>query len=237
MRHDLLRVAAKKRAASGGSGTPFTPSWNNVKFLMDMEQSPPTDYKGASLQYQAGAVRTSAWAARGSTYSLGFNGTTTAYVYSSWNNTGLQIGTNAYCIELDLNLDKTTGEQWLFDFRNTAGSHAPALYLNGASIYYYTGGAVRISGAHGMVVGLKHFILLSRFEGITRLFIDGVQIGANYTDASNYEANYYAPLIGAPNVGTFSGRTLLGKIDNFRLTIGEGIGVPPAIPAAPYPTS
>ncbi len=239
MSRNLLRAAANKRAAGGGGGggpAVFTPNFANVKFQMDMEQNPPTDLKGHALSFGGGAVRSSAWGARESTYSVSFNGGNAAYFYLNGGGLDLACGTSDFCVEFDLLLDKLTGEQWLVDFRQTNGVY-PSLYMNGTSLRYFTNSADRITGDPGFTTGTRNFITLSRVAGVTRLFANGAQVGSDYADTNNYQGYWYSPIFGGPNVGTFSGRTLLGKMDNIRITIGEGVSSPPGIPSVPDPTS
>jgi len=62
-----------------------------------------------------------------------------------------------------------------------------------------------------------HHVAVSRSSGVTRLFLDGVQVGANLTDNTNYGVGAARPVIGN-NLNFNAG--LNGYIDEFRITKG-----------------
>jgi len=64
-----------------------------------------------------------------------------------------------------------------------------------------------------------NYIVIERYSGVTKLFINGTQEGASYTDSNNYPT---APLVIGGRFSATSGdyRSLNGYIDDLRVTKG-----------------
>lgn len=102
----------------------------------------------------------------------------------------------------------------IFDQRTAATQVVPTLYYDTNNLYYFTNGAVRISGAFTTAGAWVH-VALCRSAGSTRLFVNGVQLGSTYTDANNYVAS--PVYVGAR--WDLQGE-LNGYIDDLRITKG-----------------
>jgi len=118
----------------------------------------------------------------------------------------------------------------MIDCRPDAEGAYPVLYTTTTSLRYFVSSADRISGATVLQTGQWYHICLSRVAGITRLFLDGVQEGANYTDASNYLNTTNRPLVGMG----YSGNAFDGWIDEFRIVVGTGVSSAFTPPTAAY---
>ena len=76
--------------------------------------------------------------------------------------------------------------QTLVDMRaGIATDNPPHIFLDGTTVKYAVGGTTRISGGT-ISVNTWHHIAVSRFNGWTRLYLDGTQIGTTYRDLNDY---------------------------------------------------
>ena len=111
--------------------------------------------------------------------------------YLTVNNTysGFNIGLSDFTIEGYFRFTSLSDSQVLCDFRQALGAEiAPALYLNaiGKTMGYAVNGVDVIIGTNIIVINKWYHIAVSRKNGITKLFVDGVQDGSNYTDSNSY---------------------------------------------------
>lgn len=146
-------------------------------------------------------------------------GTTTQDAFLVPTTTGLVLGTGDFTLEGWVYLTTTpTSLSMLLDFRPASGNGAyPCLYIGPArELVYYTQSAARITGGTVPLNAWAHFAV-SRAGSITRLFLNGVQLGA-YFDVNDYLA---APslVIGASGNNAFYGG-LGGYLDEIRVTKG-----------------
>lgn len=141
-------------------------------------------------------------------------------------------GTNDY-IQLDGSIDfafgsgdftidfrfRTTsvgiGFQMLYDGRPSGGSGAyPTIYLNNSTLKYFAAGSDRISGGT-LSTNTWYRISVIRSSGTTRMYLDAVQIGSDYTDSNVYLNPANRPFIGGDGFSVNS--STVGWIDEFRV--------------------
>jgi hypothetical protein len=127
-------------------------------------------------------------------------------------------GTGNFTIEFWLYLN-STATQTIVSNWSSASSTSPNIYIN-STIRYSTASSDRITGA-ALSTGQWYHIALCRASGSTKLFVDGSQSGATYSDSNNYGTT--APL----GIGTYwsggspvTSNTLNGYIDDLRITKG-----------------
>lgn len=132
-------------------------------------------------------------------------------------NTDFGIGTNDYTIEFWVNGDAWTSTRALFDMRPFgSGGAGPMCVAVGTELRVYLNSGYRVQ-AGTLVADTWHHIAITRASAVSRVFLDGVQIGSNYTDNANYPASQ--PLI----IGRFSDSlsyVFTGYFDEFRFTKG-----------------
>jgi hypothetical protein len=100
-------------------------------------------------------------------------------------------------------------------------------------LIYYTSAADRITGGP-LSTGVWYYIELCRVNGVTRLFIDGVQAGSSYTDTASYADTRFVIGASGYHTGPVGQYGLNGNIDDLRLLRGIGLHsatfTPPAAP-------
>jgi hypothetical protein len=95
-------------------------------------------------------------------------------------------GTGAF--EISAWIRPTTSSQTsvIVDHRPTATEGLyPTLRLQSGVLQYYTNSAVRITGTT-ITPNTWTFVQVARFSVTTRLYVNGVQVGADYTDSNNH---------------------------------------------------
>ena len=154
-----------------------------------------------------------------------FDGTGDYLVVTGSSN--LAFGSNNFTIEFFVYLNAfPAANQVLYDARASGGTTtlAPALYVAQTTnvLSYFTNNAVRITGTTVLRVGQWYHVLLSRVSGTTRMFLNGVQEGSNYTDANVYINGASRPVIAAAGDSTGAG-PVNGYISNLRVLNGTGV--------------
>jgi hypothetical protein len=126
------------------------------------------------------------------------------------------LGTEDFTLEAWVKITSgTTGV--IFDMRTSVSSIHPVLYISGNSIRFYVGGSDRITGPT-LTSSIWYHCAVIRISGVTKMYLNGAQVGANYTDANNY-------LPGSVYIGRGHdlSNALAGKISNLRLIKGTGL--------------
>jgi hypothetical protein len=114
---------------------------------------------------------------------------------------------------------------FLFDWRPffTNGVY-PTLWINASQkLAFYVSSADRITSTTSVAINTWHHAAVSRVGGVTKLFLNGVQEGSNYTDANNYltvATSGQVPTFG--NTGSGANGQWLGYLDEIRVTHGVG---------------
>jgi hypothetical protein len=142
----------------------------------------------------------------------------------------LALGTSNFTIEGWIYFNTVAGVQTFFDQRpaSTNGAY-PVLYMNGATMIWYVNSAAQITSGSLSTLTWYYFAI-TRSTSVTRMYIDGAQVGSNYSDTNNYLAS--KTLIGVTN-DIASG--LNGNLQEFRITRGVARTVT-TVPTAPFPT-
>jgi hypothetical protein len=142
---------------------------------------------------------------------------------------------NDFTIECFVYLTATSASlgAFIFDMRPTGQNGAyPALYILNGAVRYYVNTADQITQASGMSTGAWHHVALCRASGVTKLFVDGTQVGSNYTDTNVYQG--YKMRVGANQNNIGASAFALGYMDAFRVTVGvaryTAAFTPPSVP-------
>jgi hypothetical protein len=131
-------------------------------------------------------------------------------------NSAFGYGLSDFTIETWVYRNVSSALQVIVDQRaGVAIQLVPTLYINATTLFYYANGNNRITG--GVVPDSQWVhIALSRSGTSTKLFMNGLQTGATYTDTLNYINS--PARIGDRNDGAIPTASLNGYIDDFRIT-------------------
>jgi hypothetical protein len=188
------------------------PSGKNNSVYLD---SSPSAYTITSLGAQTQGAY-SPYASGGG--SMGCNGVSSPPDGVGVAGAGIALGAGDFTIELWFRYFNNASNSMLYDGRPASGNGAyPTIHLAMTGIQWYTNSAAQIQGPVPSL-NVWHHVLVSRSAGQTRLFLDGVQQGATYADATNYLATASRPVIGSN--GSLSGATLFGWISEVRVLVG-----------------
>ena len=112
-----------------------------------------------------------------------------------------------------------SGQQHLYDARDIGvNPNRILLFLDASSqLTYFSDGAARITTTSVPTLNAWVHVALCRASGNSRLFLDGVQVGATFADTINITSPTVTVAIGATNAGTTA---LNGYIDDLRITKG-----------------
>lgn len=146
------------------------------------------------------------------------------------------VGTGDFTIEWTQKLNSLATTAFILDGRplDTAGVYPSCYILTTGSINYFVDGAARITSATGVIVtGVEQHIAISRVSGVTRLFVGGVQVGSDWTDASNYPSNKIRFGRSAYTAGT----AVDGLFDELRITKAGRYSSGFSLPLRPFPDS
>lgn len=132
------------------------------------------------------------------------------------------FGTGNFTVELWIYPTTTSGTQQIIDTR-PSGTASTSRYFNlvylTGNINYYTGGVSPAISGGTMNVSNWHHVAVVRNSNVTRMYVNGTQVGSNYTDTQDYIAGINRPILGVdgnnPTVNYF-----FGYIDSLRITKG-----------------
>lgn len=129
-----------------------------------------------------------------------------------------KAGTADFAIEFGLKTSTPSVSAAVIDFRTTTTQVAHTIRISGSSFRYLVSNVDQITGG-SVATSTWQRIAVCRVSGTTRLFVDGTQVGSNYTDSNNYNVVNYPIWFG----GAFNGANFInGFIDEFRFTVGNG---------------
>ena len=126
------------------------------------------------------------------------------------------FSTGEYTLEAFIYLNNTSGSKTVIDFRSQSPTEiAPVIDIDGDDLRYYVNGAAVITGTNVLTAATWHHIALSRTSGVSKLFVDGAQVGSSYTDGNDF------PTRGLSIGADFGGNNgFNGYIDEVRVSKG-----------------
>lgn len=128
------------------------------------------------------------------------------------------FGTGDATVEFFARYNVNTGTQVLADLRGTGGEVVgPLFYSNGTNIRYHANSGDRITGSIPSA-GVWFHLAWARVSGVSKLFIDGTQVGSDFTDTINFTSSLPCTIAEA----TAGGSSFNGWIAAFRVTKGVG---------------
>ena len=128
------------------------------------------------------------------------------------------FGTDDYTIEFWARFDSVAGTQYLFDLRQNATDTVIGLYTNGTDLELAIAGSAVITGTGAIAAAdTWYHIAITRTSTTTKLFVDGAQVGSNYTDSNDYAADKVVYI----SNDFQGGNDFSGYIDNFMIKKGQ----------------
>lgn len=214
--------------------SPLTAITNtSLLLLMDNYSIVNSTSTNLPVTINGGATISTAQFPTGMSSSMSFNGTT-GYVTIP-NGGNFQFGTGDFTIEW-----------WQYQINSNPYSRVfsigsyPAAFgvsIEYGSIYYWTNtSSAAIRSVTGVYSTWAH-IAVSRSSSVTRIFLNGVQLGANISDTANISNSSTALSIAAETVPA-ANTYFSGYISNFRSVKGSGLYTANFTPASlPMPTT
>lgn len=132
------------------------------------------------------------------------------------------FGTGDFTIDFWVRFASLADVSVIYDCRpNATQGLNGVIYYNNSSqkLCYFFDGADKIVGSTNITANTWHHVALARSGTSTKLFLNGTQEGATYTDSNNYTINANRPALGG---GGYSDTVynLNGWIDEFRVSKG-----------------
>jgi hypothetical protein len=152
-------------------------------------------------------------------YYASFNGSS-QYLFAP-SNAAFQMSTGDFTIECWFRVTSTGSYAVLVDMRNgTTNAVAPQIYLsNGDTLMYHVSNVNQITGPTVSIDTWYH-VAVCRNSSVTKMFVNGLQVGSNYSDTNNY-------IINSPKIAVTSSLNgtgyLPGIISNLRIVKGTAL--------------
>jgi hypothetical protein len=225
----MSNVSAGTSGSTPPSGDPY---WSSVSLLLETAlPSSITDATGKNI------ITNYFTAVNGSVYQVG---TSSAEFADSCNlkiasTSNFGYGTGDFTIEYWV-YNRATSVGTMLDqrFANDIGVQ-PAIYTStGTNLVYYTAGGNQIIATDAMPsYSTWYFVAVSKNSGITRMFVNGTQVGS-FTDSYNYGNTI--PLTFGSSAEGLAGYT--GYMQQLRITKGVGRYTGNfTTPTQPFPTN
>ena len=164
---------------------------------------------------------------RTNTGSLYFTGTSSRLVMPADNRTA--FGAGDYTIEAWIRPSGVSGVQRIIDLRTTSSDTAVSLFMSGTSLRLGVGASdVIIATSAITTANTWYHVAVTRTSGTSKMFVNGSQVGSDYTDSNTYADRGFK--IGASYT---NGETFTGHIDSLVIRSGvasySGTFTPPTI--------
>lgn len=191
---------------------PFT-AITNTRLLVKNGNSKIYDVTGGNTIETIGDARTNTSIVRNSVTSIAFDGSGDRLLTRQYNTS--IIGLEDFTIEFWTYMNTVAGSQMFYEGRPGTNGLYPLIYMNGAVLTYFVNSSAQISGFNLSAFTWYH-IAVCRSNQVTKMFLNGVQYGALYTDTNSYVLPAYT-VIGSD----FNGSSVVnGVIEDLRVTKG-----------------
>lgn len=216
---NIIRNSKKTAIGGGGGGIVIDngdPFYSAVSMLLPMDgtngSTAFTDSGPNAITVTAvGNAQVSTTQAKYGGASAYFDGSGD-YLDMSGTGIATAFGTGDFTIEFWYYPLSVSVQQNLVD---KIGSASNAIYMSSTGVLKYYVAGDRITGAT-LSVNTWYHIALVRYSGTTKLYVNGIQSGASYTDTNNYALNTGSPRIGAAFNNTVS---VNGYLDDLRISL------------------
>lgn len=195
------------------------PYWSNVVLAMHMDDAGLTDLKGHAVTLAGNTARSSTQSKFGG-YSAYFDGAGD-FLYPVNSGPDFAFGTGDFTVEMWVYLPSLGVNRFLYDGRPTStnGLYVSTYVSATNTIGFFVSSVTRITGTTALAAMTWYHVALCRSGTSTKLFLNGVQEGATYSDGNNYLGAANRPFIGIDGYNS-SASAMLGYIDDLRVTKG-----------------
>lgn len=214
-----LDTSAHYALTLDGEVAEYDPYWSNVVLAMHMDDAGLTDLKGHAVTL-AGNTALSSTQSKFGGYSAYFDGAGD-FLYPVNSGPDFAFGTGDFTVEMWVYLPSLGVSRELYDGRPTStnGMYVCTYVSEKNTIGLFVSSVERIIGTTALAAMTWYHVALCRSGTSTKLFLNGVQEGATYSDGNNYLGAANRPLIGI-NAYNSSTSAMLGYIDDLRVTKG-----------------
>ncbi len=132
------------------------------------------------------------------------------------------FSTGNFTIEGWFNALSLTDNRCIIDFRASGGGGSqvkPTIYIISSRVTLLVSGGSQIQSGVLNTNQWYHFAVV-RNSGVTRMYIDGIQVGSNYTDTNNYGITNVCIIGQVGNDLAFAGGGWNGYLEDIRITRG-----------------
>jgi hypothetical protein len=136
-------------------------------------------------------------------------------------NSTFTFGTGDFTIEMWIYTLNVTNTVFLLDSRQAAGTAGPYACLMipaGGTLQWFVNGAAQIGPIGSVPINTWAHVAVCRSSGVTKMYLNGTNIGSPYTDTNNY--SYITQTIFGGNSFAFTSNNFPGYIDDLRITKG-----------------
>lgn len=195
------------------------PYWNNVVLAMHMDDVGLTDAKGHAVTLNGHVARSAAQSKFGG-HSAYFDGAGD-FLYPVNSGPDFAFGTGDFTVEMWVYLPSLGVARFLYDGRPTSTNGVyPTLSVSAANVISLMVSSVgRIAGTTALTAMTWYHVALCRSGTSTKLFLNGVQEGATYSDGNNYLGAANRPIIGIDSYN-LTATPMKGYINDLRVTKG-----------------
>ena len=214
----VLNGTALYNSAFVPPAAPALPTVANTSLLLNFTSSGVIDSTGRNVLETVADAKVTTNLKKYGTGSYYLDGSGD-YMYVMGNSTEFVFGTGDFTIEFWIYFNSITSAI-LYDQRpaSTQGLY-PVVYVSSNKLVYYTNSADRIVGTTTINAATWYHVAVARANGVTKLFLNGVQEGSNYTDTNSYINAASRPIIG--DQGTSIGASPVnGYYTDIRVTKG-----------------
>lgn len=214
-----LDTSAHYALTLDGEVAEYDTYWSNVVLAMHMDDAGLTDLKGHAVTLAGNTARSSTQSKFGG-YSAYFDGAGD-FLYPVNSGPDFAFGTGDFTVEMWVYLPSLGVSRSLYDGRPTStnGLYVWTYVSATNTIGFAVSSVARITGTTALAAMTWYHVALCRSGTSTKLFLNGVQEGATYSDGNNYLGAANRPFIGIDAYNS-SASAMLGYIDDLRVTKG-----------------
>lgn len=214
-----LDTSAHYALTLDGEVAEYDPYWSNVVLAMHMDDAGLTDLKGHAVTLAGNTARSSTQRKFGG-YSAYFDGAGD-FLYPVNSGPDFAFGTGDFTVEMWVYLPSLGVARTLYDGRppSTNGLYVSTYVSATNTIVFFVTELTRITGTTALATMTWYHVALCRSGTSTKLFLNGVQEGATYSDGNNYLGAANRPIIGIDSYN-LTATPMNGYIDDLRVTKG-----------------